>query len=150
MTIWLSVLAALSPTRCFSTLLITPERKKCRLKVLLGLRRNGELFSFGASAGCLLVALPWLELDSESGGRRYRQRKYADLCSPGARLRYRPSLRDFMNSRRADSLWHAAFFAHAIIPRPMNLWRKLSCQNQRNGHYRRCPIGFCGHHTEDR
>lgn len=84
--------------------------------------------------GRLLAGMaPWLELGPDASAEGKLREKYLKLALAGIRNATDPSAADFLNfSEGRQPLVDAAFFAHALLRSPKQLWGRLDNKTQSN------------------
>ena len=92
-------------------------------------RKVTYLEAFGRT---LVGIAPWLELGADTTEEGKLRKKYLDLALASIRNAVDPSSKDFMNfSEGKQPLVDTAFFAHALIRAPKQLWGNLNQETQK-------------------
>ncbi len=76
---------------------------------------------------------PWLELGPDNTQEGQLRKKYIDLAVLSIKNATNPDAPDFLNFNQGrQPLVDAAFFAHALLRAPKQLWGNLDAQTQKN------------------
>jgi hypothetical protein len=91
-------------------------------------RKVTYLEAFGRS---LVGLAPWLELGPNDTGEGKLRKKYIDLALSSIGNAVDPSSKDFLNFNEGKQpLVDTAFFAHALLRAPKQLWANLNAETQ--------------------
>jgi hypothetical protein len=91
-------------------------------------RKVTHLEAFGRS---LVGLAPWLELGADISEEGKLRKKFIELARASIKNAVDPSSKDFLNFKEGrQPLVDTAFFAHALLRAPKQLWEKLDRETQ--------------------